>query len=750
MRATAALLVVLMLIPLPALGATTADGVLSLPEPRVGDAVAYNSTLVTVVDDLMTQGNWAEPIALQVVAPRTIHDQTGRSRSVLGVQIEAGVGQGYQEVPAEYLLGPHRIHFMDAEDQRFVASTGFDTADSMAPYGDTYLHSQGNWTTTYYSSTADDGVPCGFHLRDPRTLDLGQPVHLFAGDCWLPGHLWFTGGPYTYLRADSWADGNAYAFGAAHHAGIVWVSPDVPYPVRFLFPLSLEHFVVFDLVRFTRGTTALTPTQVGEDLPVVALEAKSRWGPDDSAFSHPWRFSEAFAAAKNHPDESGVRDFLASHPDAYVQTAHFRRVTDVQRQPFASADVEQWRWMVTLDDGESQFAFVVEKTITTAWRPVADGLATPASTSTTDAIYVEPARNAYASARWEDIPSELPSLNALAARWSAYVSKEAGASPEAYGFLQGCDHACFHHEGTHTRVMVRTDSWTTWSNSSAAWGVPRPGPATYQHARIEADATGVLVVQERHAHSPWKKMEPWQMPRAGDFLDGIVAILNSLRETAGEHLDPSRKDDAVGQAPKDSEETTPVAAVSEVLQAEPQEPRAPDATVMLVVAGAAGTAGLGWLVAALFSRLHRASTAAHPVRERIRLAIESEPGIHQRELERRLGIASGVLRHHLGRMTQARDVVAVSAHGYTCYFAGTTAESTRTAAPALRSATARRILDAARQGPASGTQLCAQVGVAPSTLEHHLRRLADAGLVELEVVQHRRMVRCTPLGQAVT
>ena len=71
---------------------------------------------------------------------------------------------------------------------------------------------------------------------------------------------------------------------------------------------------------------------------------------------------------------------------------------------------------------------------------------------------------------------------------------------------------------------------------------------------------------------------------------------------------------------------------------------------------------------------HRENDWEHPLRVRIVDALEKSPGIHFRELQRRLDAANGTLRHHLDILTKEGVVTIVPVNGRTCYYFGAPAQ----------------------------------------------------------------------------
>ena len=71
---------------------------------------------------------------------------------------------------------------------------------------------------------------------------------------------------------------------------------------------------------------------------------------------------------------------------------------------------------------------------------------------------------------------------------------------------------------------------------------------------------------------------------------------------------------------------------------------------------------------------HRETGWEHPLRIRIIETLEKSPGIHFRELQRRLSAANGTLRHHLDSLTKEGIVTVVPVNGRTCYYFGAPAQ----------------------------------------------------------------------------
>jgi DNA-binding MarR family transcriptional regulator len=95
---------------------------------------------------------------------------------------------------------------------------------------------------------------------------------------------------------------------------------------------------------------------------------------------------------------------------------------------------------------------------------------------------------------------------------------------------------------------------------------------------------------------------------------------------------------------------------------------------------AAGALGLTALLPGMLPPTAEGALAApresweHPLRATIMRTLDRSPGIHFRELQRRLEAANGTLRHHLDVLVSERSVTTMSVNGRTCYYAGAPAQ----------------------------------------------------------------------------
>lgn len=118
-------------------------------------------------------------------------------------------------------------------------------------------------------------------------------------------------------------------------------------------------------------------------------------------------------------------------------------------------------------------------------------------------------------------------------------------------------------------------------------------------------------------------------------------------------------------------------------------------------------------------------------RQRVREAVEDDPGIHFRGLVRSLSLAPGQVQHHVRRLRRSDAVVAEDYRGRTHYYPPAMDAWERQAVAVLRRETARDVVaHLLERGASDPSEVTASVGVARSTLEWHLDALVDAGVVE--------------------
>ena len=116
-------------------------------------------------------------------------------------------------------------------------------------------------------------------------------------------------------------------------------------------------------------------------------------------------------------------------------------------------------------------------------------------------------------------------------------------------------------------------------------------------------------------------------------------------------------------------------------------------------------------------------------RARIADHVAANPGVHFSELVRALDLAPGQVQYHL-RQLRDEEVVAEDRYGRTHYYPPDCDAFERRAIAVLRRETAADVVATLlRRGPSSPGSVAEDVDIARSTLEFHLDRLTDLGIV---------------------
>ncbi|MFC7154025.1 winged helix-turn-helix transcriptional regulator [Halomarina halobia] len=117
-------------------------------------------------------------------------------------------------------------------------------------------------------------------------------------------------------------------------------------------------------------------------------------------------------------------------------------------------------------------------------------------------------------------------------------------------------------------------------------------------------------------------------------------------------------------------------------------------------------------------------------RTRIRTHVRSNPGVHFNEVVRNLDLAPGQVQYHLRRLLGQGAVVEARLYGQTHYYPPGYEPWERAALALLRRETARDVvLHVLEHGPVAPAAVADALGIARSTLEWHLDRLAERDIV---------------------
>jgi hypothetical protein len=635
---------------------------------------------------------------------------------------------------------------MVALNTTYVASGGLDWRDDLlalvpgTSQGLARIHAENrtqrneDGTTTYYvyaaqefrdmsvvvdaegDPIASEPLPCGF--RPPfagQALEPGDRFPVEAMCVWGPGPR--TDSERVFLvRETGAANGTAYAqvdmvdlwHGGGGEREIpvlrLWYRADVPYPLR---AESATYGYAFQLTHFERGSEAVReqsePVRT-QPAPEARFVKKGSWGgPDEAGIEHPYPMSEAILRARTDPAFPALRDFLASHPDAYVARAQFR-VTESNGPERGSA-----MWWLSFTDGVEELSIIAIKEGAGApLVPAAVRDLLPASSyrhydyAVSDAVGLYP--------KPHKVPAAMPSVASMWDAWRAFASPAyADKEPNSWGLYIACYRTC-------DELDLRFDAGYTLYNRTYSGAGPLPGIFGFTGEPLDGEVSSTL--------------EWWHLDGRDDYtFDGPMRYAES-------RVDWRRE----GQPPPEMQGLD--------LQDRPSQALA---LGFWGVPGpqAAAIGGLSFLAtlvywlwpaikagpAALFSRVRGEDLLRNALRAEIHQRIEAEPGIHHQALVRAVGRGHGAVEHHVAKLVAAGFVSRVQGKGYTCYFSkGTVDYRTMAAAPVLKSPVARSIVETVRRSPGiRAADLARTVGVSPATVHYHVERLRSAGVVRGEL-----------------
>lgn len=119
-------------------------------------------------------------------------------------------------------------------------------------------------------------------------------------------------------------------------------------------------------------------------------------------------------------------------------------------------------------------------------------------------------------------------------------------------------------------------------------------------------------------------------------------------------------------------------------------------------------------------------------KQRIVSFIESNPGVHLREITRQLDLSMGVAQYHLYRLEKERTIVSRRKGFYRRYYSNLKfGEQDQDILDVLSISTERDILFFLTHSPASTRELSDFVKLSTSTVNWHMKRLTEAGLVDV-------------------
>lgn len=484
---------------------------------------------------------------------------------------------------------------------------------------------------------------------------------------------------------------------------------DIPYPLQIR---EGGRDAVFVLVQFERGDGPILrsePQVVAGPPPPLQFRPRLEWGPDESGVEHPFPFSAAYQQARDDPTYPGLRDFLASHPGAYVQRAGYQSfaVDSTRESPYH-------RWYFTVTDASEELSVDVirREGATPGPLPLHTPLPTPAYDISDRGV--EPVQTSYPLPG--SLRAELPTVASMLRQWEAYRSPAyAGVAGNSWSMYLRCTYDWNTSQDDCSRAATHIGAgWTQYDRTYAG---PMPWPLDRSQP----------VDSQRTSSLGWSE---W--PGRDDLtFDHPSSYYESRQVTRRDGSMPS-----VAEGPSFSPHSSslfPLAVAG--LWVFPSSEESAAIGLGAVLAGLLywlkplAKAGLG-----LFSRVEPEELLANPTRAELVAAVEANPGIHHQELVRIARKGNGAAEHHLQKLVAGGLLSRHKSAGYTCYFrAGKVDRRVMASAHLLKSPVARAIVEAAQRQPGTSlAQVARDAGVSVPTVHYHAKRLQAAGLVRWE------------------
>jgi len=162
-------------------------------------------------------------------------------------------------------------------------------------------------------------------------------------------------------------------------------------------------------------------------------------------------------------------------------------------------------------------------------------------------------------------------------------------------------------------------------------------------------------------------------------------------------------------------------------------PPPPSGTIAVVAASGAALGFLGLLGVALYHRIRPTTTLENDTRKQIFDAVCQTPGLGVHLIAEQAGVSYSTATYHLERLTAAGMIVMTPNGNKLCYYknGGAFTEVERRILPLLKNDEAAKLLDAIMENPGTyRAALAERLGVTATTINWHLRRLREAGLVQ--------------------
>ena len=555
---------------------------------------------------------------------------------------------------------------------------------------------------TYWTDTDD----CSLQVRLASGVRLDEPI-TFPESCAAEGQP-----TPVYLARPSEVDGIptvrfewAFEQDVAVHREAEEYAHGIPEPLLVESVSSIGDQVTYRYATILEGFEAGTgawdtsirlPAPL--TLPPVELAPREPWGPSEAGVQHPFPASQAWARARDDPTFAEFRDYLARNPDAVAAYSEYQQERDGNRT-HRTWDFTLWPDAQGPDGG---FFLQVTQTVGPAGAAVTDLLGLPAKAPQETTEYAVWGGDRSFGPPLE-LALELPTVSSTMRRWQAHTGSTEPAN--AWGVEPRLASAGL--VGFQMPAMQVSDYVT---------GTERTGNGTFVHLQVDANGAAYALVQVES--SLWRQVGGSPPPQA-------------VQADAQPDLEASR------------------VVLAGMAWTPPSTPAASGAAAVSLLAGL-----LYWLWPAikggavgLFSRIESPRLLDHPLRRAIVDVVEAQPGIHYQAVLRTVGGGKGAVEHHLRKLVDGGLIKRHQGPGYTCFFPVGTDHRVAAAAGLLKAEGARRVLAAAQKRPGlTSADLAAATGLDPSTVSHHVHRLAGAGL--LRTTRAGRTLAIEPTGLA--
>lgn len=650
---------------------------------------------------------WSEPGAdaaqefdFEWVGPKATLLQTGKLGEVLEVRLRSA------GAPADPFVYDHEIFRVDHAGN--VLSTGPEKRDeTFGACPDVGVactnHSKAIERSYFHATDLVQKIPCGLvHAAQSREVRLRE-AFLFSAAC---------DGEASPRRAQV-VDVSQDPQGRLHvqvsvqrtssaPTMSILLRDDVPYPIQ-IDPDAGRTGPVLTLSSFRRGTPAdalpLNPS-VPDPGPFEPVR-RGRWGPSEEGLLVTYPLSVAIRDAA--AVEPRLALYLLQYPDAYAARSDMRMI-------FFDPVVERnHTWHVTLTDGIHNFDF----SVTRVTRPTGDE---------TRVEVHSPSAERFPDAA--DLPTQMPTAKQLLRRWAAYYGSW-GSS--ALGFT-GLD--------SEFSTYDPPGGWGMIANCADA--ACKDFEIQY-HVCQSYDITRIMVFPDTEQ-------------LRNDKLSMTCSTLFDKDGNPIESHETYSQNAVIRGSPPDRVQA-PQGNMAAITVAD--DPSV--ATRVFIGAGLASVfaAAFYWLWPAirsafgltLFTRIQKPTVLDNRIRADVLALIEAEPGIHVRELRRRLKRAHGTIIHHLRMLVRNNLVAARAANGRTCYFPVAIDDAQRDRVLVTSDHRMAFLRLVAERPNTSLSELARALGLRRQTIHESTKRMQRDGLIEILLAGRSRNVTVTELGR---